>query len=413
MTFELKSKLNAHRLLRGGFGRSGFIKALDVPKPQEDRLIDAQNAVRDELRREVPRALSQAAQRNLVTAAFVKHADQLKGVTPKFRRQGSSVYKTLNDPAQSPPQQVDYDDGMFLPVSFFTNNGARQEPLLAAKAYFREVERILEGLCKRKGWALKPKDSCIRIQIDDKSHLDLALYAVPDDDFIALAKATARPEESGLAVAAEAYEFAEAVYERLPDDRIVLAHRKDGWVESDPRKLDRWFRRAVAELGPGDVIARLCRYLKAWRDFTWEEGGPASIALMACVIRAVEELGGDLPAQRDDLALQVVVDRLPELLGEPVWNPVIKGKRLDEGWSDMERQEFIAYAYQLRDEIDQALNSVPSKTNAVARFRGVFGPRVPNDPDAVEIDKAPATVQSYASAAAPLPFVNTQRTTAG
>ena len=55
---------------------------------------------------------------------------------------------------------------------------------------------------------------------------------------------------------------------RLPEDRIMLAHDKKGWVQSDPRALHDWsdeqFQRYDSQ------VRRQCRYFKGWRDFCFE-----------------------------------------------------------------------------------------------------------------------------------------------
>ena len=111
---------------------------------------------------------------------------------PRFRMQGSGAYHTLNDPAHKPPQEVDFDDGVFLPTSF-VNGGGMVEPLLAAKGYFIVVENILAPLCEDNGWKLiATKPTCVRVRVDNHAHIDLPLYAIPDEQFVELVEANAR-----------------------------------------------------------------------------------------------------------------------------------------------------------------------------------------------------------------------------
>ena len=324
--------------------------------------------------------------------------------------QGSSVYNTLNVPAHMPPQEVDYDDGVFLPTSF-VDGGGKVQPLLAAKGYFRVVETILTPVCKEYGWSLiTTKPTCVRVRIDDGAHIDLPLYAIPDDEFGKLVEASDRAMlAKGMTLTDGEVELAEHVYMNMPEDRIVLARRDTGWIESDPRELEDWFIGAVRE--HGKVLRRVCRYLKGWRDYQWPKGGPSSITLMVCVVAVLDDLNGTLPENRDDLALQAVVDRLEALFSQPILNPVLPDQNLDEGWSPEERSDFKAQAADLKMMIDGVLNKTLHKRIALSRLQEKFGSRIPNDELLIDIDSEEREVLAYAPAAVAAPFV--PRTTSG
>ena len=53
-------------------------------------------------------------------------------VEPRFFTQGSFSYKTINDPCWVPPQQMDLDDGCYLPLAFVK----AAKPAAAAQAFF-------------------------------------------------------------------------------------------------------------------------------------------------------------------------------------------------------------------------------------------------------------------------------------
>lgn len=65
----------------------------------------------------------------------------------------------------------------------------------------------------------------------------------------------------------------------LPADKVLLAHRECNWMPSDPRPVKEWFLGEVE--AKGEQFRRVVRYLKAFRDWRWASGGPASILLMA------------------------------------------------------------------------------------------------------------------------------------
>ena len=105
---------------------------------------------------------------------------------------GVSAYGTCNVPAHQPPQEIDLDDGLFLPVSFLSCNGTLH-PAVVSNGLFLAVERILAPLCEKKGWRLnRSKASCVRVELPGHAHVDLALYAIPDVQFAELLEKAAR-----------------------------------------------------------------------------------------------------------------------------------------------------------------------------------------------------------------------------
>lgn len=309
-------------------------------------------------------------------------------LSPKFRGQGSYVYGTLNRPAHCPPQEMDFDDGMFLPTSFISQNG-EIHPAVASSGYFRLVEDALKPLCDKQGWTLNPervRPSCVRISLNNgKSHLDIALYAIPDDQYHLLLEKAVRASALTFTDASEASEaLFTNIYDTIPVNQIMLAHRDEGWKVSDPRKLERWFVKKVSE--HGEQLRRVIRYLKGWRDNNWENCRLSSIALMACIVRFYDESTEDFVG-RDDAAINGLAARLPDMLAGGIENPVVDG-RLDEGWDDGDnpcRTEFVAEAIVLRDQLGQALSA--SKPDAAVRgLVGTFGDHFPTQEALVSIE---------------------------
>jgi hypothetical protein len=255
--------LNAHKVFSGSSSRPGYLKELNLKSDQEEHLRSARDKIRQQLRQGFPEWDGESKLKGLVERRHVALASQLPALRPKFRMQGSGVYFTINDPAHKPPQEVDYDDGVFLPTSYVSGNGL-VEPLLAASAYFKIVEETLGPLCRREGWNLiTTKPTCVRIRINGEAHIDLPLYAIPDKDFVELAEASNRMKlAKGVTQPDNDFELAELVYMGLREDQFMLARRDIGWQDSDPRKIEDWFKAAIAD--HGEVIRRVCRYIKGW-----------------------------------------------------------------------------------------------------------------------------------------------------
>ena len=402
--------LNVHRVFRGSQTRRGYLAALGLRDERAESLREARDRIRKALRQTMHDWNSPTKARRLVEYRYVDLASQMPELRPKFRMQGSSVYKTLNFPAHLPPQEVDFDDGVFLPTSF-VNGGGSSRPVVASKGYFAMVEEILGPLCAECGWQLDTsKSSCVRVRIDAEAHVDLALYAIPDDEFTELEEARAMAlMAKGQATPELDFELAEEVYKDLLEKRIMLAHRDSGWIESDPREIENWFLDAIAD--HGEVVRRVSRYLKGWRDFKWIRGGPSSITLMACVVAVYDQLNGTLPENRDDLALQAVAVRLEDLFSQAIPNPVLPDQLLDEDWSAEERLEFRTCARELNAKIDAVLSGTFHKEVAITKLREGFGERIPNDEMLIDFESEERRVQEYAPSVMTAPAV--PRTTSG
>lgn len=319
----------------------------------------------------------------------------------RFLWQGSLVYDTAVDPAHKPPQQCDLDDGIYVRTSFF----GRDDPAIASDKLFKFVEAALEPLCQAEGWTLiKDKKTCIRIELDDEKHIDLPLYAIPDDEFSTLEKAAARTFGAEIAKRDQRllWMMDSERSLRIPQDRVMLAHRDLKWIPSDPRALHDWFLAKVDEFGP--QVRRASRYFKGWRDFVFSSGGgPESITLMACIVLAYEEMDGAFDDGRDDEAILQIARKLPEYFQSDIANPVLKdaSKPLN-AWNDIERQQFINAANELADMISRALEGTYDTQATVDRLIEAFGDRVPMRPDLVKICGETKSAVTAPAVAAPL-----------
>ena len=136
---------------------------------------------------------------------------------------------------------------------------------MASALFFEATEAALAPLVKdKKIWRMSPKPTCIRIEISDFAHIDIPLYAIPDEDFVLLKESM---EARGYAALTYAMDSAKDRWTALPTDHVLLAHREEDWIKSDPRAMKEWFVQAVEDHGP--QLRRVVRYLKAFRDKTW------------------------------------------------------------------------------------------------------------------------------------------------
>lgn len=342
---------------------------LDLDSHERDYIAEAKTAVREALRTGIPRELR--------LLGYDKDIP-----VPRFFTQGSWAYKTLNCPAKR-PQQADVDDGCYLPLSFLTQT---RRPSIAATAFFSVAQKALEPLVKERGWLLTEKPTCVRVVISATAHIDIPLYAIPDKEFETL---SAR----ALAFDGVYANFSEAIFKAerdawtaLPTESVLLAHREDDWLQSDPRPVKEWFLKAVDDKGP--QLRRVVRYLKAYRDWKWTSGGPASILLMAAAVPLFEK-----QERRDDLALLAVVKGLPASLRKGVKNPVDDNEsltdRLRKGSKERDLVEEAAAAFEhLATLLDGAI-AASSPAQACEWMQQAFGPRFPKCPERVKVVSQP------------------------
>lgn len=353
-----------------------FLNALDLSS-EEKRSIDA---ARKEIRDALREGLQPALRKKGYTGEMCE---------PKFYIQGSWAYKTLNRPCLTPPQQSDVDDGVYLPLSIMKEE---EKPHLAIDDFFAAVSEILQSLCNDHDWRLERKANCMRIVITHYAHIDLPLYAIPDEQYFLLKAAM---EERNVRILDSINATAATqTWKRLPSDQILLACDR-GWIKSDPLSMKEWFEQEVQD--KGQQLRRVIRYIKGFRDKQWEEKGPSSILLMAAACPLFE-----FEHKRDDKALLTVLKGIPQSLRHGVLSPIDQDVYLTAALSEEEvesaAEKFEMFAKYL--EAAMAL-SVTAKVQACRWMREMLGDRFPNRPDL--IDEKPAGLPSAIAAIEPEP----------
>lgn len=382
--------LKLNKLLYYTADRRVFSDEIEPTEEQRKVLTQAKNNIRDHLRVGI-------------AAATVTKLGMPRRVEPRFRTQGSWSYNTCVQPFCMPPQEMDWDFGVYLPVEVWEENGP---PHAMAKAYFVLVEGLVTSLCAEKGWQLVPgKDTCIRVQVATWGHVDVPLYAAPAAQFVriqerAMAKSvTASVHDSArLSESAAFGEFPEQAWEELDD--IMMACRSGEWIKSDPETVSRWFNDQV--LVHSEQLRRVCRYAKAWRDKWWETGGPSSVALMIAIAQDFKAQHG-----RDDRAFEAAMRTLAKALKVDIRAPGIDGGKEDfNRLKGIERELAAQKADDTAAAIQRArLRGEDAKAQAIAEVRGELGARVPNDTELVEADTAAQEVLSVAPRKVTAPVV--------
>ena len=231
--------------------------------------------------------------------------------------QGSAGYKTQNKPCY-PSQEVDYDIGCYLPFSDIQDTG---KPKQAANFYYATVDKALQKLAEDNKWIgiNTEKQTCSRVCINSQLHIDIPLYSVPDSEFSTIHERTTESSSKSINKDNSSAEENES-WDYFNFEKVLLGRRDGDWQESDPRKINLYFNDAFEK--KGEQLRRLCRYLKAWRDFKWKNGGPKSIYLM-CLADDLFQFENEVG---DDMALLDLISKIPDRLknGKPVKNKAEK-----------------------------------------------------------------------------------------
>ncbi|MEX1222420.1 MAG: CBASS cGAMP synthase [Idiomarina sp.] len=324
---------------------------------------------------------------NLFKEMEPKARESFLQLTPRFWTQGSFQYDTLNQPYIVPPQEMDIDDGTYLPMEVFEGT-----PVVGHRLLLLLVDTALCSLANENlSWYFEAKRTCGRIKIPShNTHIDVPMYAVPREEFFKKVEATARiNEHRALFGESEPLEDERASFKLDPDNvNLALREGDQKWCKSDPKIVADWFNDECTYYGRH--LKKICRFIKAWRDVHWEKGGPSSITLMAAVVEAFRST----KIEPSDLGagMIAVTEKLPEIFERGIESPDHTDEKLLFPPTP-EDPEFKASVITKLRELHQNLyyaQSAESKTEAFNYLAKAFGNRVTDDDLIVRSEAAPA-----------------------
>ena len=162
---------------------------------------------------------------------------------------------------------------------------------------------------------------------------------------------------------------------------IALACKDGSWNLSDPLLVVEWFDSKVKR--HGEQLRRICRYLKAWRDYQWSSGGPSSIVLMVCAAQTLDRSNVVFEA-RDDLALNHVLKSLPNQLLDSVTEAMINPDEDLNRLNNDDRELAANRASVFQCHLNQALTmDIASVSTGIRLIQNHLGERFPLDPQGV------------------------------
>ncbi len=256
--------------------------------------------------------------------------EKRNGFYPRFHGQGSFMVGTIINPIDG---EFDIDDGIYFKVD--------KTPTQSPSTFHRWIYEAVDCHTKEPP---KDKDTCVRVIYAGEYHIDLPIYYI-----------------------------VEGCCPRL-------AHKRDGWILSDPRAFIKWFQRKTDYMGllpdAREQLRRIVRYLKAWSDY--KSGTlPSGFILSILAAENFSFLGRDVG---DDMALYKILVKIKNSLDASFtcYRPTTpKDEDLLKEYSKTNKEYFKNQLNSFIESAKIALDDKTSQKDACKEWQKHFGKRFP------------------------------------
>ncbi len=270
-----------------------------------------------------------------------------KDYNVRFCWQGSFAMNTIITPKDG---DYDVDDGIYIQTD--------SEPEVSIATLHRWIVEAAEDHTNQPP---SDKNTCVRVHFADGHHIDLVLY-----------------------------------YMKESDEHPQLAHKRDGWIVSDPKEFMDWFNAQCDDKGQ---LKRIVRYFKAWAD---DLRGDMPSGLILTILAAESIVLDD----RDDIAFFETMKGIQDQLNSSFvcYRPTTPDDEdLFADYSETRKSYFLDRLSAFAQSGQQALDEVNQK-DACPKWKRHFGKRFPCElaEDRLENAKAfdsPAFIRSDARSA--------------
>ena len=263
---------------------------------------------------------------------------------PTFCWQGSFAMKTTVNPING--NEYDLDDGVYL--SGYSD--ADQESWPAPTTVHSWIKSAVNGHTKQ---SPVDKDTCVRVVYATGYHIDYPIYI-------------------------------------MQDDIAYLAHKRDGWIVSDPKAFKDWFIEKVQD--SDEQLRRVVKYMKAWKEYK-------EIPLKGIEITILVANNFEIYEGHDEKSLR---DTLSNIINTLSMNfscikPVLPGEDLFDGVGETKKNKIIDGLTDLKDALDKA---IAEDDPAVASdyMIGMFGNRFPKGES---VEKSSETASFFVRTSSP------------
>ena len=252
---------------------------------------------------------------------------------PKFCGQGSYMMKTTTNPIDG---EYDLDDGVY--VQGYSDKEIDEWP--STSTIHSWIKDAVDG---HTSTPPVDKNTCVRVIYVNDYHIDLPAYIVKDDI-------------------------------------AYLAHKKDGWVVSDPKAFTDWFIGKVTDRG--EQLRSLVKYLKAWKEYK-------DIDLKGIAVTILVGENYYSYDNRDDLSLLGTLTNIIETLEEDFKcvKPVAPNEDIFDGYSETKKNSILSGLKNLRDSLQKAIDKEDEKEASDIMIK-YFGDRFPQDKSSSKENKS-------------------------
>ncbi len=260
---------------------------------------------------------------------------------PSFHSQGSYAMKTLINPING--ADYDIDDGIY--IKGYDNLDEEGWPSTSTVHSW-----IKKAVDERTIADSIDKNTCVRVQYAKGYHVDLPAYIVREEV-------------------------------------ACLAHKANGWIESDPKSFTDWFVGNVRDNWfYGEQLRSVVKYIKAWKDYT--NNPLKGIEITILTVNAFAKYEG-----RDDKSLRETVNTIINTIeyNFHCYKPVAPYEDLFGSSSETRKKEIINGLKELYKNLDDAMKETDEKKASMIIRGKIFGDRFPLGKESVKEKFAAST----------------------
>ena len=252
-----------------------------------------------------------------------------KKTQPKFHWQGSYSMYTLLNPIKDEEGlgAYDLDDGVYF-------IGSSEEERENVQWYHDEIYKAVKDHTSE---GAKDNAPCVTAYYADNHHVDLPAYFMVDGD-----------------------------------KHPKMAHKKNPWMDTDPRETTNWFNRKTEH----PQLRRIVRYVKAWADYVNNQGKGKMPTGCILTILVVDNYTAN---KRDDIALKDVLVKMNKNLnadnGFHCYRPTFpKNEDLFEHYKESRKNFFLKELKSFANDAEKAINTSNQKDGCL-KWQNHFGER--------------------------------------